>query len=108
MTGFGNYYNINDSHALNYGYSYSDSKNNQNTGHLTADNTNTISQSITTGYDFTLNETISTSVGLGYGDSDAKDDTNDFKNYDFRIFFELNFLHEFLIFFQNSGCVGKL
>ena len=95
MTGFGNYYTINDSHALNYGYSYSDSKNNQNTGHLTSDNTNTISQSITTGYDFTLSETISTSVGLGYGDSDAKDDTNDYENYDLdlRVNFSLPFAY---------------
>ena len=95
MTGFGNYYTINDSHALNYGYSYSDSKNNQNTGHLTSDGTNTISQSIATGYDFTLNETISTSVGLGYGDSDAKDDTNDYENYDLdlRVNFSLPFAY---------------
>ena len=95
MTGFGNYYTINDSHALNYGYSYSDSKNNQNTGHLTSDDTNTISQSITTGYDFTLNETISTSVGLGYGDSNAKDDTNDYENYDLdlRVNFSLPFAY---------------
>ena len=95
ITGFGNYYTINDSHALNYGYSYSDSKNNQNTGHLTSDDTNTISQSITTGYDFTLSETISTSVGLGYGDSNAKDDTNDYENYDLdlRVNFSLPFAY---------------
>ena len=95
MTGFGNYYTINDSHALNYGYSYSDSKNNQNTGHLTSADTNTISQSITTGYDFTLSETISTSVGLGYGDSDAKNDTNDYENYDLdlRVNFSLPFAY---------------
>ena len=72
MVGFGNYYAINDAHSLNYGYSYSDSKNNQTSSYSTADETNVISQSITAGYDFTLNETISTSVGLGYGDSDAK------------------------------------
>ncbi len=82
IAGFGNYYTINDSHSLSYGYSYSDSKNNQNSGHLTADDTNTKSQSINVGYDFTLNEMISTSVGLGYGGSDAKDDTNDYENYD--------------------------
>ena len=56
IVGFGNSYTINDSHALNYSYSYSDSKNNQNSGHLTADDTDTISQSVSIGYDFTLNE----------------------------------------------------
>ena len=95
IAGFGNYYTINDSHSLSYGYSYSDSKNNQNSSHLTADNTNTISQSINVGYDFTLNEIISTSVGLGYGDSNAKEDTNDYENYDLdlRVNFSLPFAY---------------
>ena len=95
ILGFGNYYTINDSHALNYSYSYADSKNNQNSGHLTADDTNTISQSASLGYDFTLNEKISTSVGLGYGDSNAKEDTNDYKNYDLdlRVNFSLPFAY---------------
>ena len=95
IVGFGNYYAINNSHALNYGYSYSDSKNNQNSGHLTADNTNTISQSINVGYDFALNEIVSTSVGLGYGDSNAKEDTNDYENYDLdlRVNFSLPFAY---------------
>jgi opacity protein-like surface antigen len=82
MGGFGNYYAINDTCLLNYGYSYSDSKNNQTSSYSTADETNVISQSITAGYDFTLNETISTSLGLGYGNSDAKADTNDYENFD--------------------------
>jgi len=82
ILGFGNYYTINDSHALNYSYSYADSKNNQNSGHLTADDTDTISQSVSIGYDFTLNEIISTSIGLGYADNNAKVDTNDYENFD--------------------------
>ncbi len=82
MVGFGNYYAINDAHSLNYGYSYSDSKNNQTSSYTTADATNVVGHSISVGYDFNLNETISTSLGLGYGDNDAKDDTNDYKNYD--------------------------
>ena len=95
IAGFGNYYTINDSHALNYSYSYSDSKNNQNSGHLTADDTDTISQSVSVGYDFILNETISASAGLGYGDSNAKDDTNDYENYDLdlRVNFSLPFAY---------------
>ena len=95
IAGFGNYYAINNSHSLNYGYSYSDSKNNQNSGHLTADNTNTISQSFNVGHDFALNEIVSTSVGLGYGDSNAKEDTNDYENYDLdlRVNFALPFAY---------------
>ena len=82
MGGFGNYYAINDVHSLNYGYSYSDSKNNQSPSYPAADATNLISQSISAGYDFTLNETISTSLGLGYAETDAKVDTNDYENFD--------------------------
>ena len=95
ILGFGNYYTINDSHALNYSYSYADSKNNQNSGHLTADDTDTISQSASIGYDFTLNELISASAGLGYGDSNAKEDTNDYENYDLdlRVNFALPFAY---------------
>ena len=95
ILGFGNYYTINDSHALNYSYSYADSKNNQNSGHLTADDTDTISQSASIGYDFTLNEIISASAGLGYGDSNAKEDTNDYENYDLdlRVNFALPFAY---------------
>ena len=36
-----------------------------------------------------LNEIISTSTGLGYSDSDAKDDTNDYETYDLSL--RLNF-----------------
>ena len=95
ILGFGNYYTINDSHALNYSYSYADSKNNQNSGHLTADDTDTISKSASIGYDFILNETISASAGLGYGDSNAKEDTNDYENYDLdlRVNFALPFAY---------------
>ena len=95
ILGFGNYYTINDSHALNYSYSYADSKNNQNSGHLTADDTDTISRSVSIGYDFTLNEIISASAGLGYGDSNAKEDTNDYENYDLdlRVNFALPFAY---------------
>ncbi len=95
ILGFGNYYTINDSHALNYSYSYADSKNNQNSSHLTADDTDTISRSVSIGYDFTLNEIISASAGLGYGDSNAKEDTNDYENYDLdlRVNFALPFAY---------------
>jgi len=82
MTGFANYYAINDAHLLNYAYSYSDSKNNQSPSYTTADDTNVVGHSFSAGYDFTLNETISTSLGLGYADNNAKVDTNDYENFD--------------------------
>jgi len=90
MAGFGNYYAINDAHSLNYGYSYSDSKNNQTSSYTTADATNVVGHSISAGYDFTLNETISTSLGLGYGDNDAKDNTNDYENFDLDLRLDLS------------------
>ncbi len=90
MVGFGNYYTINNSHSLNYGYSYSDSKSNQTPSYTTAADTNAIGQSISAGYDFILNETISTSLGLGYGDSDAKDNTGDYENFDLDLRLDLS------------------
>ena len=82
MVGFGNYYLINDSHSINYGYFYIDSKSNTTTSHTTADETNAKAHNFNVGYDFILNQIISTSLGLGYGNSDAKEKTNDFENFD--------------------------
>ena len=82
MVGFGNYYLINDSHSINYGYFYVDTKGNTTTSYTTADETNAKAHNFNVGYDFILNQIISTSLGLGYGNSDAKDKTNDFENFD--------------------------
>ena len=68
----------------------SDSKGNRNASDTTADETNSIGHSFTFGHDFILTEIISTSIGLGYSDSDAKVDAgNDYETYDFS--FGLNF-----------------
>ena len=89
MYGIGGYFSVGDRNSFNYGYSFSDSKNNNNTSDTTAEETNAIGHSFALGHDFMLNEIISTSTGLGYSDSDAKEDTNDYETYDLSL--RLNF-----------------
>jgi len=93
MAGFGNYFSINDAHSINYGYTYSDSKANQTSSYTTADETNAISQSVNLGHDFMINNIISTSTSLGYGESDAHTDTNDYENIDLSL--RVNFAFPF-------------
>ena len=88
MYGAGGYFPVGDRNSFSYGYSFSDSWGNQNTTDTTADATNAIGHSFTLGHDFAFNEIISTSTGLGYSDSDGKDDTNDYETYDLN--FRLN------------------
>jgi len=87
MYGIGGNFPVGDRNSFSYGYSFSDSKNNNNTSDTTADDTNAIGHSFSLGHDFMFNEIISTSTGLGYSDSDAQEDTNDYETYDlsFRI-----------------------
>ena len=82
MMGMGGFFSVGDRHSFNYGYSYSDSKGNNNTSDTTADSTNAIGHGVSVGHDFMFNEIISTSTGLGYSISEAKDGTNDFHTYD--------------------------
>ncbi len=89
MGGIGGYFPVGDRNSFNYGYSYSDSKNNMNTTDTTANQTNAIGHGITLGHDFAFNELISSSTGLGYSISEAKEGTNDFETYDLN--FRLNF-----------------
>ena len=91
LWGFGNMYTINDAHSINYGYSYSDSKGNQTSSYGTADATNAFGHSYSLGYDFMLSEIVSTSLSMGYGTSNAKDDTNDYENYDLGFRLNLGF-----------------
>ena len=86
---------LNDKLTFNILRIYSDSKNNQTSSHTTAADTNVVGHSFSAGYDFTLNEIISASAGLGYGDSNAKEDTNDYENYDLdlRVNFALPFAY---------------
>ena len=89
MYGVGGYFSAGDRNSFSYGYSLSDSKNNTNLSDTTADATNAIGHGVTLGHDFMFNELISSSTGLGYSISEAKDGTNDFETYDLN--FRLNF-----------------
>ena len=90
MYGIGGYFPVGDRSSFSYGYSFSDSKGNNNTTDTTANQTNSIGHSFSLGHDFMINEIISTSAGLGYSDSDAVIDAgNDYETYD--LSFRLNF-----------------
>ena len=89
MGGIGASFPVGDVHSFSYGYSYSDSKGNENTSDTTANATNAIGHSVSLGHDFVVNEIISTSTGLGYSISEAVDGTNDFHTYDLN--FRVNF-----------------
>ena len=90
MYGIGGYFSAGDRSSFSYGYSFSDSKGNHNSTDNTAQETNSIGHGITLGHDFMINELISSSIGLGYSDSDAVVDAgNDYETYD--LSFRLNF-----------------
>ena len=83
MYGIGGYFSLGERNSFSYGYSYSDSKGNHNSSDLTANESNAIAHGYTLGHDYIVNELISTSLGLGYSDSDAKVDAgNDYETYD--------------------------
>ena len=86
MLGVGGFFTAGERHSFSYGYSYSDSKANQNSEDTTADETNSIGHGFTFGYDAILTPIISSSLSLGYSDSDAKVDAgNDYETYEFGI-----------------------
>jgi hypothetical protein len=86
MLGVGGFFTAGERHSFSYGYSYSDSKANQNSEDTTADETNSIGHGFTFGYDVILTPIISSSLSLGYSDSDAKVDAgNDYETYEFGI-----------------------
>ena len=90
MYGIGGYFSVGERNSFSYGYSYADSKGNHNSSDTTADETNSITHGYTFGHDFIINELISTSIGLGYTDTDAKVDAgNDYETYD--LSFRLSF-----------------
>tara|TARA_B100001964_G_scaffold108457_1_gene121170 strand:+ start:180 stop:1553 length:1374 start_codon:yes stop_codon:yes gene_type:complete len=92
MYGIGGYFSVGERNSFSYGYSYSDSKGNHNSSDTTANETNAIGHGFTLGHDFIFNELISTSIGLGYSDSDAKVDAgNDYETYDFSLRLNLAF-----------------
>ena len=90
MWGIGGFFSVGERNSFSYGYSFSDSKGNLNLSDTTANETNSIGHGFTLGHDFILTEIISTTLGLGYSDSDAKVDAgNDYETYD--LSFGLNF-----------------
>ena len=90
MYGFGGFFTVGERNSFSYGYSFSDSKGNRNESDTTADETNAIGHSFTLGHDLILTPIISSSISLGYSDTDAKVDAgNDYENYD--VGFGLNF-----------------
>ena len=90
MWGFGGFFSVGERNSFSYGYSYSDSKGNHNSTDPTAAETNAVGHGFTLGHDFILTEIISSSLSLGYSDTDAHVDAgNDYETYDFG--FGLNF-----------------
>jgi hypothetical protein len=89
MQGIGGFFSVGDQNSFSYGYSFSDSKNNRNSSDTTANETNAKGHGVSLGHDYLFNEIISSSTGLGYSISEAKEGTNDFETYD--LSFRLNF-----------------
>ncbi len=83
MWGIGGFFSVGERNSFSYGYTFSDSKGNRNESDTTADETNSTGHSFNLGHDFILTEIISSSLSLGYSDSDAKVDAgNDYETYD--------------------------
>ena len=92
MLGVGGFFTVGERHSFSYGYSYSDSKANQNSEDTTADQTNAIGHGYTFNHDYIFTQIISTSIGLGYSDTDAIVDAgNDYETYDFSLGINLAF-----------------
>ena len=86
MYGIGGYFTIFENHSFSYGYSYADSKANNNSQDTTANQDNSIAHGVTLGYDYSFNTLVSTSFGLGFSDTDANADPgNDAETYDFSL-----------------------
>ena len=90
MYGIGGNFTVGENHSFSYGYSFTDSKANHNSMDNTANDDNAIAHGATLGYDYIINNLISSSIALGVSDTDAKADAgNDAETYDFS--FGLNF-----------------
>ena len=90
MYGLGGFFTVGERNSFSYGYTYADAKGNHNSSDDTAQETNSISHGFNFGHDFIVTEIISTSLSLGYSDSDAVVDAgNDYETYDIGL--SLNF-----------------
>jgi len=92
MYGLGGFFSVGERNSFSYGYAYSNSKGNENTSDTTAGETNSVGHSFTFGHDFILTPIISTSLSLGYSDTDARVDAgNDYETYDIGLGLNLAF-----------------
>ena len=83
MYGFGGFFSVGERNSISYGYAYSSSKGNHNETDDTAMETNSVGHSFTFGHDYIFTPIISTSLSLGYSDTDARVDAgNDYETYD--------------------------
>ena len=90
MYGLGGFFSVGERNSFSYGFSYSNSKGNNNISDTTANETNASGHSINLGHDFIVNQLITTNISLGYSDTDSiVDDGNDYENYD--VGFGINF-----------------
>ena len=90
MYGLGGFFSVGERNSFSYGFSYSNSKGNNNLMDTTANETNSSGHSINLGHDFIVNQLITTNISLGYSDTDSRvDDGNDYENYD--VGFGINF-----------------
>ena len=87
--GIGGSFDAGERNSFNYSYSFTDSKSDLDFSNANANDSNSITNAYTLGYDFYKSEITSMSAGLGYSDSDAKDNTSDYETYD--VNFRLNF-----------------
>ena len=90
MYGIGGFFSVGERNSFSYGYSYATSKGNHNSEDDTAMQTNSVAHGFTFGHDLIITEIISSSLSLGYSDTDARVDSgNDYETYD--VGFGLNF-----------------
>ena len=90
--GVGGFFTVGERHSFSYGYSYSEAKGNHNSSDVTARDTNSTGHGYTFSHDYIFTQIISTSIGLGYSDSDAIVDAgNDYETYDLSLGINLSF-----------------
>ena len=90
MYGIGGFFSVGERNSFSYGYSYATSKGNHNSEDDTAMQTNSVAHGFTFGHDLIITEIISSSLSLGYSETDARVDAgNDYETYD--VGFGLNF-----------------
>ena len=83
MAGLSGSFMAGERSTIGYGYTYSESKGNENSSGSTANETNAVGHSVSLEHGFMLSDIISTSLGSTLSISEAKVGTNDFVTYDY-------------------------